>query len=128
MFLMRIFAVIHKPSSVFVVIFLDLLSPTSSLRFWKRAGSPATIYNKLRVSHLAPGGVYSKQMLPFARVGSYPTFPSLPTIVGGLFLLHSSSNFFGKPLACAIALKCSDFPHRWAKKAKLARPLDHLIL
>ena len=42
---------------------------------------------------LAPGGVYSSHMSPYNRVSSYLTFPSLPTKVGGLFLLPSSLGF-----------------------------------
>ena len=63
---------VYKPSSVFVVIFLVCTSPCSSSRFLGTDGPP------LCPMYLAPNGVYSRRMLPCARVVSYTAFPSLP--------------------------------------------------
>lgn len=63
------------------------------------------------VPHLASHGVYSKPLSPIARVSSYLTFSPLP--YGGIFLLHFSSSRPGLTLSSVIALRCSDFPHKF---------------
>ena len=101
--------VVYKPSSVYVIIFLLCMSPCNFIAIMGTDGQPFAF------QHLAPNGVYSRCMLPCPWVVSYTAFPSLPPCSGGLFLLHSSSIFIGKPLACVFALWCSDFPHRFGK-------------
>ena len=53
-----------------------------------RAGNPLAGRTCNALFGLAPGGVYMAYPVAGATVGSYPTFPPLPTCVGGLFLLH----------------------------------------
>lgn len=59
--------------------------------------------------HLAPGGVYSADLLPGSRVSSYLAFPSLPDFSGGIFLLHSPWSRLHRPLAGTLPCSARTF-------------------
>ena len=75
---------------------------------------------------LASDGVY---MCPFCyqKGGSLLHCLSTLTIAGGLFLLPFSSGYPGLTLSSALALWCSDFPHRHTASAIIQQTYGHII-
>ena len=67
------------------IIYLRLTSPSS---FGFRRATRGYMSGKRSPCGVASDRVYSKERLPAPWVSSYLAFPSLPSCLGGLFLLH----------------------------------------
>lgn len=81
-----------------VVIYLGLLLPTAS-SVQPCAGGP-----RARTLELASNGVYMAPAVTSRTVVSYTTFPPLPLISGGIFLLHYPWSYLHRPLTGILAL------------------------
>jgi len=58
---------------------------------------------------VASDRVYTADAVTCIPVGSYSAFSSLPTCVGGCFLLHFPASFLGLPLAVILPYEARTF-------------------